>query len=320
MQHERRVRTGFTLIELLVVIGIISLLMAMLLPALSRGQESARRASCQNNLRQMGMVFHMYASESSGGKYPPMQFQLDSLFHGKIALGPLRSAIFPEYLTDMRILLCPSALQNTRSYSEGDVVLEASDMGRGYIYLGWVLDKTDDSDPTENVRQIFSILPGFDQMLVDDVREEFMPKQCSALLQAAGSKVLKAYLFGDLSNPSTSFRIADSNFELTSADAKPLGNGTSGSIYRLREGVERLCLPGSTGNAEETAQSRIWVMCDRISTSAVDFNHVPAGANVLYMDGHVAFVRYPGAAPVSRSMASFFALLQPLSRAYSTSD
>ncbi len=64
MKH--RARSGFTLVELLVVIGIIAVLVALLLPALSAAREASRTTHCLSNLRQIGMTLSMYAIENKG--------------------------------------------------------------------------------------------------------------------------------------------------------------------------------------------------------------------------------------------------------------
>ncbi len=64
MGRPARLARAFTLIELLVVIAIIAILAAMLLPALAKAKDKAVRAQCQNNVKQLALAMHLYATES----------------------------------------------------------------------------------------------------------------------------------------------------------------------------------------------------------------------------------------------------------------
>lgn len=69
MRVSLRPRKGFTLIELLVVIAIIAILIALLLPAVQQAREAARRSSCKNNLKQIGLAMHNYHDTHSTYPY-----------------------------------------------------------------------------------------------------------------------------------------------------------------------------------------------------------------------------------------------------------
>ena len=71
--HLRSPRLGATLLELLVVIAIIGVLAGLLLPAVQMAREQARRASCVNHLRQLGIALHSY--ESGCGYFPPLRLK-----------------------------------------------------------------------------------------------------------------------------------------------------------------------------------------------------------------------------------------------------
>ena len=192
-----RFRPGFTLVELLVVIGIIALLLAILLPTLSRARQAARGVVCANNLRQQAGSMNLYANDYK--RWYPAATMSPAQYTPRWVNGGLSSSLdfsepgaqavlyVGEYMTDINMFYCPAKaaglINNDRIGTVYAEKFENRDWRQLFVSYAMWANYNDSPDPTRpqffseefgekvDAREVFAskVTDGGDLMILSDL-------------------------------------------------------------------------------------------------------------------------------------------------------
>jgi prepilin-type N-terminal cleavage/methylation domain-containing protein/prepilin-type processing-associated H-X9-DG protein len=300
-------RNGFTLVELLVVIAIIGMLVSLLLPAVQSAREAARRMSCQNNLKQIGLAFHNF--ESARGGLPPRRYASETEGYtgwGLFILPYMEgSTIFDRYnlnydyydpvnapITNrnLKVYICPSTPQMGEMASGGKATSGShnSDKSSSFTvkaYMDYMAPNGFAVPKTGWGTQFTAASTNFTQALWDSAPSfsPYMPSQTPRRMSEITDGTSNTLLINECAGWP---QVWQGNQRID----PPRTGGNRGhwagwqALVYYTYSLDGSLSSGSSANAGDLVACAV-----NCNNQAQIYGFHPAGANVLYCDGSVRF-------------------------------
>ena len=233
----------------------------------------------------------MYANESTDNKYPHLQIDYSVAYNenadGQTLYskgGPDAFQLYPEYASDVSIGNCPGDANLPFTVDDITHPVDNTESKNGH---NWCNDlKVCETDTIQFTRK---------RMTGSSFSYVYMPKLIrSDWIADPADNAMLAKLYSTINTVEN--RNDDITLPLFRVDSGPKAWNKEVTLHHLHEGIERFFITDiNNPGHEKTIQSVIPIMWDPIADNAgvSYFNHLPGGSNVLYMDGHVEFIKYP---------------------------